>query len=172
LWIASGSSKIRRYRIQRLNVEDKWFGVIRAVYRFGGRFVEGIDMKKAMGGFVNAALATLVLATAADAQERPCSARWRISWEHHMEGRFAARAGSACRVRYTVGTFSNVTTISSAEIIERPRNGAAVTGNDGSIRYQPKPGFTGKDSMTVRYTGIRDNRVKLEGTVTFSIDVF
>jgi hypothetical protein len=118
------------------------------------------------------ALATLVLATAADAQERPCTARWRISWEHHFQGWFAARAGSACRVRYTVGTFSNITTISSPQIIEQPRNGAAVTGNDGSIRYQPKPGFTGKDSMTVRYTGIRDNRVKLEGTVTFSIDVY
>jgi hypothetical protein len=129
-------------------------------------------MRNAIVGSINAALATLVLATAADAQEPRCTARWRISWEHHYQGWFAARAGSACRLRYTVGTFSNVTTISSPQIIEQPRNGAAVTGNDGSIRYQPKPGFTGKDSMTVRYTGIRDNRVKLEGTVTFSIDVY
>jgi len=55
---------------------------------------------------------------------------------------------------------------------EGPRNGAAETGNDGSIRYEPKPGFTGKDSMTVRYTGSRNDAVPVEGTVTFSIDVF
>jgi hypothetical protein len=129
-------------------------------------------MKKAMVGFTNAALVTLVLVTAANAQEPRCRAQWRISWEHHFQGWFAAPAGSACRVLYILDTNSAVTTISSAQIVEGPRNGAAVTGDDGSIRYEPKPGFAGKDSMTVRYTGSRDDTVKLEGTVTFSIDVF
>jgi hypothetical protein len=129
-------------------------------------------MKKAMVGFAVGALATFGLAAAADAQEPRCRAQWRISWEHHFQGWFAAPAGSACRVLYMLDTNLAVTTISSAQIIEPPRNGAAVTGNDGSIRYEPKPGFTGKDSMTVRYMGSRDDNVELEGTVTFSIDVF
>jgi hypothetical protein len=133
--------------------------------------MEGSEMKT-MGGFTIGALATLVLAAAVDAQEQRCRAQWRISWEHHFQGWFAAPAGSACRVLYILDTNSAVTTISSAQIVEGPRNGAAETGNDGSIRYEPKPGFTGKDSMTVRYTGSRNDAVPVEGTVTFSIDVF
>jgi hypothetical protein len=127
---------------------------------------------KTMGGFTIGALATLVLAAAVDAQEQRCRAQWRISWEHHFQGWFAAPAGSACRVLYILDTNSAVTMISSAQIVESPRNGAAETGNDGSVRYEPKPGFTGKDSMTVRYTGSRNDAVPVEGTVTFSIDVF
>ena len=49
-----------------------------------------------------------------------------------------------------MGGFS---TLSLAQIIEPPHSGTAATGNDGTIRFQPKTGFTGNDSMTVRYTG-------------------
>jgi hypothetical protein len=66
-----------------------------------------------------------------------------------------------------------LSTISSAQITERPRNGTAVTGNDGTIRFQPKSGFTGNDSITVRYTGTgREVGVPKEATVTFTIMVF
>ncbi len=116
------------------------------------------------------ALATFVLAAAADAQEPRCRAKYRFIWGQHSEGWFAAPAGSACRVNLRMGGLS---TISSAQITERPRNGTAVTGNDGTIRFQPKSGFTGNDSITVRYTGTgREVGVPKEATVTFTIMVF
>jgi Bacterial Ig domain len=125
---------------------------------------------KAMVGFTIGALATLVLATAANAQEPRCRAKYRFIWGQHSEGWFAAPTGSPCRVNLRMG---GVSTISSAQIIERPHSGTAVTGADGTIRFQPNSGFTGKDSMTVRYKGTgREVGASQEATVTFSITVF
>jgi hypothetical protein len=108
--------------------------------------------------------------------EPPCNAGYSFHWGQHSEGWIAARAGSPCRVRIGV---SGTATISSAQIIEGPHSGTAETGDDGSIRFQPNAGFTGKDTMTVRYRGtgptagdVPDWRTILQATVTLSITVF
>jgi hypothetical protein len=128
-------------------------------------------MNAAAVGFAIGALATLILATAADAQEPPCKAKFGFRWGQHREGFFAARAGSPCRVTLRMLGRS---TISSAEIIERPHSGTALPGVDGTIRFQPNAGFAGKDTMTVRYRGTRQGSGDelRESTVTFSITVF
>jgi hypothetical protein len=96
---------------------------------------------KTVVAFTMAALATLVLATAADAdvQDRQC-----------QRGRgIGVRAETPCVIRplsYWVPWARPV------EIIERPHNGTAVLRADGSIYYSPKPGFTGRDSIRVRRT--------------------
>jgi hypothetical protein len=89
------------------------------------------------------ALATLVLATAADAdvQDRRCKggmARYR--------GLISVRAGTPCLILpvYGMGHFT--------EIVEPPHEGTAVLRADGSIYYSPKPGFTGTDRLRVRRT--------------------
>jgi hypothetical protein len=88
------------------------------------------------------ALATLILATAADAdaQDQQCQRGRGVVW---------VRAGTPCVFRPT--TF-RPTTQRPTEIIEPPHNGTAVLHADGSIYYSPKPGFTGGDSMSVRFT--------------------
>jgi hypothetical protein len=132
---------------------------------------------KTIVGFALGALATLVLATAADAdvQDRVCPApRYSIYWGQHSQGVFGVRAGTPCRVvLFTGAYFRDINRIYSAQIIEAPHNVRAVPRADGNIYIWPKPGFTGKDSMTVRYTGTgREIGVTKEATVTFSIDVY
>jgi hypothetical protein len=86
---------------------------------------------KTIVGFTMA-LATLILATAADADalgQRCQGGRNGVS----------VRAGTPC-------VFGK----SYLEIIEPPHNGTAVLRADGSIYYSPKPGFTGRDGMRVR----------------------
>jgi hypothetical protein len=127
---------------------------------------------KTIVGFTVGALAAL-LATAADAdvQDRVCPApKYRLLWGQHSQGVFGVRTGTPCRVvLFTRG----YRTISSAEIVERPHNGTAAPRADGNIYFYPKPGFTGKDSMAVRFMGTgREVGVRRQGTVTFSIDVF
>jgi hypothetical protein len=85
------------------------------------------------------ALAMLVFATAADADVYRCfQPRGRI---------IGVRAGTPCK-------FIPSGLIISPAIIERPHNVAAVLRADGGIYFYPKPGFTGKDSMTVRYSRV------------------
>jgi hypothetical protein len=68
---------------------------------------------------------------------------------------------------------NRLATLASAQIIESPKNGTATTGNDGTIRFQPKSGFTGNDSMTVRYRGTSQGTGSpKEATVTFAITVY
>jgi hypothetical protein len=114
------------------------------------------------------------LATAADLPVPRCREQFRFSffWEQQRaNGWFSTRAGSPCRL--TVSMLGRAT-ISSAEIIEGPHNGTAVPAADGSIRFQPKTGFTGKDTMTVRYRGTGNElaAVLRQATVTFAITVF
>jgi hypothetical protein len=77
------------------------------------------------------ALATLVLVTAADAQDRQC-----------QMGRngIGVRAGTPC----VIGPLRR---FHPTEIIKPPHNGTAVLRADGSIYYSPKPGFTGRDGI-------------------------
>ena len=63
---------------------------------------------------------------------------------------FAVPAGSPCHVPAHAGGFS---TLSSAQIGERPHRGTAVTSRDGTIHFRTNSGFIGKDYMTVRYRG-------------------
>jgi hypothetical protein len=130
---------------------------------------------KTMIGFTTGALATLVLATAAyaDVQDQLCYwSPWnRISWGgRHVQGTFGVRAGRPCRVPNLTGLRHSLMTVIKAEIVEPPHNGTAVARNDGDIYFYPKSGFTGKDSMTVRYVSRRIRPT--HGFVTYAIDVF
>jgi hypothetical protein len=89
---------------------------------------------KTITTFTMAALATLVLATATDAdtQDRQCQQGRGGVW---------VRAGTPC---VFMGHY--------AEIIEPPHNGTAVLRADGSIYYSPKPGLIGGDFMRVQVT--------------------
>jgi hypothetical protein len=108
-----------------------------------GRFVQNENnnveenQMKTMVAFAMA-LATLILATAADAdaQDRQCGG-----------GRngIGVRAGTPCVFGSHVWYGRRPT-----EIIEGPHNGTAVLRADGSIYYSPKPDFTGRDGMRVR----------------------
>jgi hypothetical protein len=97
------------------------------------------------------ALATLVLATAADAdvQDRRCKGG---------KNGIGVRAGTPCLIRESP----------HSEIIEPSHNGTAVLRADGSIYYSPKPGFTGTDGMRVMNDIFRDCRVpeKLQANPT------
>lgn len=153
---------------------------------------------KTMVGFTIGALATLVLATAADAAglgmrpddqggnavedtyaprqapDRGCTYRYSLFFGQSNSGNIALAAGKPCRVWLQTGPRSGrpsgFDAISSVLITERPRNGTAVVDGQNAIRFQPKLGFTGKDSMTVRYTGNGQGQPR-EATVTFAIDV-
>jgi hypothetical protein len=83
-----------------------------------------------------AALATLVLATAAhaDVEDRQCQMGRGGGW---------VRAGTPC-VIHGPG-------YCCTEIIDPPHNGTAVPRADGSIYYSPKPDFTGGDHIAVRF---------------------
>jgi hypothetical protein len=107
------------------------------------------------------ALATLVLATAADAnvQDRRCKGPAR-GW-----GIISVPAGTPCvfgtggqslltYAAFIQGARSLGMMLYSTEIIERPHNGTAILSSyGGTIHYSPKPGFTGRDSIKVRSTG-------------------
>jgi hypothetical protein len=88
--------------------------------------------------FIMAALATPVLATAADAgaQDRRCQMRGKSPRV------ISVRAGTPC----VFGLFG----LHYSEIIDPPHNGTAVLRSDGRVYYSPRPGFTGRDGMTVR----------------------
>jgi hypothetical protein len=152
---------------------------------------------KTLVGFTVGALATLVLATAADAfdggagidqggntledisaphqvPDRGCAFRYTLFFGQNNPGNITAHAGKLCRVNFTTGPRSGrqsgFDAIFSVLITERPRNGTAVIDGQKAIRFQPKLGFTGKDSMTVRYKGNGQGQPR-ETTVTFAIDV-
>jgi Bacterial Ig domain len=126
-----------------------------------------------MVSFAIGALVALVLATAADAQDQRCRFKLNggfIRWGlQDQQGWFAVPAGSPCHVPVHVGGFS---TLSSAQIVERPHHGTAVTSNDGMIHFRPNSGFTGNDSMTVRYGGTGLQGAGQQATIIWTIMVF
>jgi hypothetical protein len=87
--------------------------------------------------FTTAALATLVLAAAADADVRDRGCRL-------IKGGFGVRAGTPCLIPMGMPGFST-------EIIKPPHHGTAVVHANGSVYYSPEPGFTGRDDMGVRH---------------------
>jgi hypothetical protein len=99
---------------------------------------------KTIVAFTMAALATLILATAADAdaQDQQCQ---RIRGRNG--GLISVRVGTPCEILPFYGWRGYAT-----EIIKPPRNGTALLRADGSIIYSPKPGFIGRDGMRVRRT--------------------
>jgi hypothetical protein len=95
------------------------------------------------------ALATLVLATAADANvqgERCLHRGYAISVRAGTPCVFGPLLRSRSRGLYSWGG------LHPTEIIERPHNGTAVLRADGSVYYSPKPGFSGRDGLRVRRT--------------------
>jgi hypothetical protein len=110
-----------------------------------------------------------MLDSSAIAQEQSCAAKYRFIWGQQSQGLFSTKVDTPCRVRLRMfGT----ATISSAQIVERPRSGVAAAGSEGTIRFQPKPGFVGTDSITVRYRGTGSAGAPEEATVTFAITVY
>jgi hypothetical protein len=105
------------------------------------------------------ALATLVLATAADADAQ--GQRCGIVGKN---GTISVRAGTPCvfgtgpDLRWSFAASNQDVTVwkgmvlYSAEIIEPPHNGTAVLRADGRIYYSPRPGFTGRDAVRVQRT--------------------
>jgi Bacterial Ig domain len=115
-------------------------------------------------------LLALITDAAAFGQESRCRARYRFIWGQNSQGIFSTQANTTCRVNLRM---RGLATLASARIIEGPKNGTAATSNDGTIRFQPKSGFTGSDSMTVRYTGTsRGIGEPKKATVTFAITVY
>jgi hypothetical protein len=112
-------------------------------------------MKTVVG--LTMALATLILATAADAdvQGQRCGIVGK-------GGTISVRAGTPCvfgtgpslrwdRAARPQGLASwKGMMMHSTEIIEPPHEGTAVVRADGRIYYSPKPGFTGRDFMRVQ----------------------
>jgi hypothetical protein len=95
-------------------------------------------MKTVMG--LTMAVATLVSASAADADAQGQRCYQRASW-------ISVRAGMPCGF----GTLSLMGGYSK-EIIEPPHEGTAVLRADGRVYYSPKPGFAGRDFMRVQRT--------------------
>ena len=119
---------------------------------------------------VTGLLLTLITDAAAFGQEQRCRAKYGFIWEQHSQGIFSTKADTTCRVNLRM---NRLATLASAQIIESPKNGTATTGNDGTIRFQPKSGFTGNDSMTVRYRGTSQGTGSpKEATVTFAITIY
>src|ERR1043166_4762212 len=104
----------------------------------------------------------------ATAQEPQCFARYRFNWGQHSQGHLATKAGTACRLRLLMRGRS---AISSVQVIRGPSNGTASLAGPAAIRFQPRPGFTGHDSMVVRYSGTGAAGRPAEATVTFAIIV-
>jgi hypothetical protein len=111
------------------------------------------------------ALTTLVLATAADAQDRRCQQGGRSG--HSVIG---VRAGTPCTFM-GVGA-GGIGMILSTEITESPHNGTAVGRADGGIIFYPKPGFTGRDSVRARFTVNSFPNGTRTVSRAFSINVF
>jgi hypothetical protein len=111
---------------------------------------------KTIAVFTTATLATVVLATAADADVQ--GPRCGIVGK---SGTISVRAGTPCvfgtgpslrwnRAARPQGLASwKGMMLHSTEIIEPPHEGTAVLRADGRVYYSPKPGFTGRDGMRV-----------------------
>jgi hypothetical protein len=142
---------------------------------------------KTIVGFTVGALATLALTTAADAQVDQaaqamqgggtrCFFHYTLFFGLNNTGNVSARAGTPCIVWFKIGPHSGLQersgfdAITSVVVTQRPRNGAARVSYYKFVIFQPKPGFTGKDSMTVHYTGHGQGQPR-ETTVAFAIDV-
>jgi hypothetical protein len=138
---------------------------------FGGQCIQNPAYKPGPPTASGPVKKRTVLATAADAPVARCREQFDFRWGQHSEGWFSTRVGSPCRL--TVSMLGQAI-ISSAEIIDGPHSGTAAPAADGSVRFQPNAGFTGKDTMTVRYRGTGGGaaRVLRQATVTYSITVF
>jgi hypothetical protein len=106
--------------------------------------------------------------TTAIAQERSCGANYVFTWGQNVQGTFSTRAGTPCVV-HVVARLSS--TISSMRVVRGPGHGSASSAGPVSLRYVPKAGFTGRDSMIVGFTGTGSAGKPRTATVTFVITV-
>jgi hypothetical protein len=114
-----------------------------------------------------ASLAVLNL-TAARAEEPMCNASFWFRWGQEVSGTLDARSGTPCRI--LTGTSGNTVYVGS-QVVTQPRHGRASPLGAASIRYQPRAGFTGQDSMTIRFFGERQGR-RNQATVNLKITVY
>ena len=102
------------------------------------------------------------------AEDPMCMGGFGVLVGREANGLLSTRAGTACRMAIRV---NGNQTLSSVVIVRAPRHGNA-SGSGATFRYQPRAGFTGQDSMTVRFVGVSGVSGKsIQGTVNFRIDV-
>jgi hypothetical protein len=113
--------------------------------------------------------AVLAAAGSASAQDSRCGGRYTVRAGQHSQGTISTRSGKPCKMTYITSGTSRAS--SGIQIATGPRNGSASTDSTG-IRYAPRPGFRGADTMTVRFNwnGPPSNKPS-SGLVTFAIMV-
>lgn len=117
-----------------------------------------------------AIFALVVLGTArASAEDSLCPLDFRIPAGTEGRGVATARAGTVCQMSLAV--YGNLT-LSSIAIIRGPSNGSASPRSTG-IRYKPKAGYSGRDSMTIRLLGVSGTSGKpVQGILHIEIHVY
>ncbi len=97
---------------------------------------------------VGAAIAGVVaMPNAARAEDPMCSARYTGRANQIVTGHVSTRVGRACRLVFMAHYH---TRMAGAQVLSRPKHGAAIPLDHSSVRYVPKPGFSGQDTMSLR----------------------
>jgi len=104
----------------------------------------------------------------ARAEEPMCNASFWFRWGQEVSGTLATKAGAPCRI--LTGTSGNTVYVGS-QVLTQPRHGRASSIGPASIRYQPRAGFVGQDSMTIRFLGERQGQ-RNQATVRLKITVY
>jgi hypothetical protein len=109
------------------------------------------------------------------ASEEPqsCLVRYRARSDvsEILPGTFSTTKDIACRVpRYVTGIpWQKVpNAIGPIRILERPKHGRVLIENRASFIYKPAPGYTGSDTMLIRFMRHRNQK---GGFVRFDITV-
>jgi hypothetical protein len=114
-----------------------------------------------------AALAILNLQDAR-AEETMCNSSFWFRWGQEVSGTLDAKSGTPCRILTAV---SGNTVYVGSQVVTQPRHGRASPLGPASIRYQPRAGFVGQDTMTIRFLGERQGQ-RNQATVRLKITVY
>ena len=82
--------------------------------------------------------------------------------------RWTVRSGHPCQLLLSVGTGIDV---SDMRVVEAAAGGTATTPTLNTIRYVPRPGFTGHDRFVVERTAEAMARRVLRGTAHWTVEV-
>jgi hypothetical protein len=104
----------------------------------------------------------------ARAEEPMCNSSFWFRWGQEVSGTLATKTGAPCRILTAV---SGNTVYVGSQVVSQPRNGRASSIGPASIRYQPRAGFVGQDTMTIRFLGERGGR-RNQATVNLKITVY
>lgn len=105
----------------------------------------------------------------ARAEEPMCNASFWFRWGQEVSGTLATKSGAPCRI--LTGMSGNTVYVGS-QVIAQPRHGRASPLGPASIRYQPRTGFVGQDSMAIRFLGERQGGRRSQATVRLKITVY